>query len=279
MLEYEFDKKIDKCIICNSHDIKIHKIDFRKINISKCNDCDFQFMNPQYTDDYLTEYYSSYTTAENFNYVQESLLYGHTFYFSLIEKYVNPGKLLDIGCGNGHLLNAAMKRGWSGQGYDVDKESTEITSNRLGVSIYCGDFFSNQFDNNYDLITMHQVLEHLKDPNKYLEKISSLIKTDGHIFIAVPNIKSLSSKIKHSFERLGLRRKNIGKYYDTNHHVLYFEPKTLKKLLEKHGFKIIFQRNCHSAKPNQSKFKRFIMRNFTDYLFAKSTFLVIAKKI
>lgn len=279
MLEYEFDKKIDKCIICNSHDIKLHKTDFRKINISKCNECDFQFMNPQYTDKYLSLYYSTYTTAEDFEHVQESLSYGHNFYFSLIEKYIAQGKLLDIGCGNGHLLRAAIKRGWSGQGYDVDKESTQITSDRLGVKVYSGDFFSNQYNNNYDLITLHQVLEHLKNPNEYLEKIYSLIKNNGYIFIAVPNISSLSSKIKFSFEKLGLRRKNIGKYYDTNHHVLYFEPKTLNKLLENHGFKVVYQRNCHSAKPKQSKFKRFIMRNFTDYLFAKSTFLVIAKKI
>ena len=198
MLKYEFDKKIDKCIICNSHNIADHLVDFRNINISKCSECDFQFMNPQYTDNYLSEYYSTYTTAEDYNHIKESLLYGHDFYFSLIEKYANKGTLLDIGCGNGHLLNAAIKRGWSGQGYDVDKESTQITAKRLDVKVYHGDFFSNQYDGNYNLITMHQVLEHLKEPNKYLEKIYSLIKKDGYIFIAVPNIKSLSNKLKLS---------------------------------------------------------------------------------
>lgn len=279
MLNYEFDKKIEKCIVCNSYKIQDHMVDFRKINISKCNECDFQFMNPQYTNNYLTEYYSTYTTAENFEHVKESLLYCHDFYFSLIEQYVDKGTLLDIGCGNGHLLNAAIKRGWTGQGYDVDKESTQITAKRLDIKINHGDFFSNQYDGGYDLITMHQVLEHLKEPNKYLAKIHTLIRKDGYIFIAVPNIKSLSSKLKFLLERLGLRKKNIGKYYDSNHHVLYFEPKTLNNLLEKNNFKIIYQRNCHTARANQSRIKRFIMRNFTDYLFAKSAFLIIAKKI
>lgn len=141
MLKYEFDKKMDKCIICNSSDIKKHVVDFRNITIFKCSSCDFQFMNPLYTDSYLTEYYSTYTTAEDYNHVKESLSYGHDFYFSLIEKYVKTGSLLDIGCGNGHLLKAAIKRGWTGQGYDVDKESTQITANRLGTKIHHGDFF------------------------------------------------------------------------------------------------------------------------------------------
>ncbi|MCW8982962.1 MAG: hypothetical protein OQK13_02865, partial [Gammaproteobacteria bacterium] len=92
-------------------------------------------------------------------------------------------------------------------------------------------------------------------------------------------IKSLSNRIKSFLEKKGLRKRNIGKYYDTNHHILYFEPKTLIRLVEKHGFKVVYQRNGHSARANQSKFSRFMMRHVTEGLFAKSTFLIIAKKM
>ncbi|MDT8453121.1 MAG: class I SAM-dependent methyltransferase [Gammaproteobacteria bacterium] len=278
MIEYEFDEKIKKCIICNSDDIKDYLKDFRGINISRCGLCGFQFMNPQYTDNYLTEYYSQYTNDENFDYWNNALLYGHNFYLSLIEKHVKPGKILDIGCGNGHLLEAAMQRGWVAHGYDVDKVSTQKVGNRLGISTEYGNFFSMRADQKYDLITMHQVLEHLKDPNKYLERIHSVLNDDGCLFVAVPNIDSFSSRLKRFMEKIGMRKRNIGKYYDTNHHVLYFNTKTLKRLLESHGFRIVYQRNCHSTKPGQSRLKRFIMRNITDHLFSKSAFLVIAKK-
>ena len=142
-----------------------------------------------------------------------------------------------------------------------------------------GDFISSNLGDGYDLVTMHQVLEHLKDPNKYLNKIYSLLKKDGYFFIAVPNIKSLSNVIKYNLEKKDIRKNNIGKYYDTIHHILYFEPKTLTTLLYNHGFKVVYQRNCHSTRPNQSQIKRFMMRNLTDHLFAKSTFLIIAMKI
>ena len=188
--------------------------------------------------------------------------------------------MLDIGCGNGHLLNAAISRGWDATGYDVDAKTTQDVSNKLDIEVHSGDFFSAvNPDNEFDLVSMHQVLEHIKNPNKYLTKISSIMKKDGCFFIAVPNIKSLSNKIKSFLENKGLRTKNIGKYYDTNHHLLYFEPTTLLKLVESHGFKVVYQRNGHSARAGQSGISRFLMRNMTERFFAKSTFLIIAKKI
>ena len=281
MIPFEFDKKINKCISCGGSNIQDYMKDFREINVSKCGNCGFQFMNPQYSDQYLLKYYSTYTDGEDFNYWHEALLYGHGFYLSLIENYISQGKLLDIGCGNGHLLEAAIKRGWLVNGYDVDKNSTEIVANRLGIEVLSGDFFEkySQLDNVYDLVTMHQVLEHLKNPGAYLNKVHDLIKDGGYIFIAVPNIKSLSNKAKFFLERIRIKKRDIGKYYDTSHHVLYFDPTTLTSLLHKHGFKVVYKRNGHKTRPNQSKIKRFFMRNFTDYLFAKSTFLVVAKKI
>lgn len=281
MIPFEFDNKLDKCISCSSLNIVKHTTDFRKIDIYRCSACGFQFMNPQYSDKYLNKYYSTYTDSEDFNYWHEALLYGHDFYLSLMEKYITNGKLLDIGCGNGHLLEAAINRGWGVVGYDVDRSSTEIVSKRLDVKVESGDFFKSfsESDNVYNLVTMHQVLEHLKNPEAYLKKIHALIKDDGYLFVAVPNIKSLSNRIKYFLERKRVKKRNIGKYYDTNHHVLYFDPVTLTFLLERHGFNVVYKRNGHKTRHSQSKIKRFFMRNITDHLFAKSTFLVIAKKI
>ena len=279
MLEPKFDEKLHNCMVCNSKNIKSYLLDFHDINIDKCKDCGFQFMNPQYSNDYLNEYYSQYSQDDDYNYWREATFYGHRFYLSLVEKHIQPGKLLDIGCGNGHLLEAAKSRGWSISGYDVDEKSTRRVADRLNEKIYSGNFFTNDLGENYDLICMHQVLEHVKDPNAYLSKTYELLKDNGYLFIAVPNIKSLANRFKRLMERIGIRRKNIGKYYDTNHHLTYFEPNTLVKLLEKHNFSALYKRNCHSVRPKQSNLTRFIMRNITDHIFAKSAFLIIARKM
>lgn len=279
MAQFEFDDLLMRCLVCGGEVADSYFTDYRGIRISKCGRCGFQFMNPQYTDRYLAAYYASYMGEENFDQWREALAYGHGFYFSKIEKYAQPGKMLDIGCGNGHLLEVAKRRGWSVCGYDVDSKSTGAVARRLGIDVKCGDFFTCDFGNGFDLVTMHQVLEHVKDPNKYLQEIRVLLKDGGHFFVAVPNILSLSNRLKRFLEVSGLRKKNIGKYYDSEHHLSYFDPKTLVRLLEKHGFEVCYQRNCHSTRPNQSRLKRFVMRNITDHFFDKSAFFLVAKKL
>jgi 2-polyprenyl-3-methyl-5-hydroxy-6-metoxy-1,4-benzoquinol methylase len=279
MIPYEFDDRMENCPVCGSDDIPDHLVDHRDITISRCRGCGFQFMNPQYSDHYLDEYYSQYLDQDDYEYWHEPLLTSHDFYLSLVEKHTTPGKMLDFGCGYGHLMEAARKRDWSIHGYDVDPVSTQKVTDRLGIEVAHGDFFECELGEGYDLVAMHQVLEHLKDPNRYLARIHSLMNPGGILFVAVPNIKSLSNRLKFGLEKRGLRRKNIGKYYDTSHHVLYFEPTTLAALLEKHGFQVLLRRNCLSARPGQSQFKRFLMKNLTDHLFAKSAFLILARKI
>lgn len=279
MIDYDFDDEIKSCFVCDDHNIAFKLKDHKGIKIDNCSNCGFQFMNPQYSDKYLAEYYSTYTASVPDKDWADALNYRDDFYFSLIEKHSKVGRFLDVGCGSGSLLKAAINRGWDGCGYEIDKNLALTTSKNLGVDVAYGDFGSTALGKDYDLITMHQVLEHLKDPNQYLSIINSRIKRGGYLFVAVPNIKSFANSLKYFLEKIGLRRKNIAKYYDTSHHILYFQKKTLSSLLERHGFQVVYQRNCHSVKSKQTVFKRFLMRNFTDYLFSKSAFFVIAKKV
>lgn len=274
-----FDVRLNACPICNSGNIFFYHKDFKSINIYKCKDCSIQFMNPQYSDEYLEEYYSKYTFEEPK--WDEPLLYGHDYYLSLVEKFVsNKGKLLDIGCGKGHLLQAAKKRGWQPVGYDVDCDSVEYFSKKYGIKIYCGDFEKIGWEkNSFQLISMHHVFEHLKNPIKYLHIVTSALEQRGIFFIVIPNIRGLSSRIKFRMEKLGIRRTNVGRYYDTSHHLFYYEPKTLSNVLIKQGYKILLIRSGHKVRPNQSMLKRYFLRNFVERITWKSSFLIIAEKL
>jgi len=240
-MKYEFDQPLSECPVCNGKNLLKRLTDFRGIDIAECSECQFQFMNPQYSDSYLDNYYSEYMENEDYDSWKSAAFYGHNFYLSLIENFCSKGNMLDIGCGNGHLLNAAISRGWSAVGYDVNKTATQAVSKRLNIDVHNGDFFETELsDKEFDLVSMHQVLEHVKQPNEYLDKISVLVRKDGCLFIAVPNIKSLANRFKSFLEMKGIRKKSIGKYYDTDHHILFFEPKTLIKLVENHGFKVVY---------------------------------------
>lgn len=273
----QFDDVLACCPVCGGGIDGSYLTDCRGIRIAKCGRCSFQFMNPQYTDHHLACYYARYAASEDSDLWREAFAYGHGLHLATIEKYVKPGSMLDIGCGNGHLLEAAMRRGWSVCGYDVDIGTTSALARRLDIDVKCGDFLSCEFAHGFDLVTMHQVLEHVKDPNGYLQRIRAILNDDGHLFVAVPNIMSLSNRLKRALEVCGLRRKNIGKYYDSVHHLSYFEPRTLVRLLTRHGFEILCRRNCYDTRPSRHRLKRFVTRHIADHLFDKASFFVVAR--
>jgi len=237
-------------------------------------------MNPQYDDQYIHQYYvDSYVDIDRSKIHQVVHEHSHNLYLGLIERHTEPGRLLDVGCGNGSLLAVAKQRGWQISGYDVDISSTKAVSKRLqDANIFTGDFLDLDESQQYDVVTLHQVLEHVKNPNEYLQKLRRLLVDGGYAFFAVPNIHSVSNKLKFILESIGIRRKNIGKYYDTYHHLLYFTPSTLRILLTKHGFTSVDTRNCYKTTGRESRAAQFVKNNITGRLFPSSAFLVIAKK-
>jgi 2-polyprenyl-3-methyl-5-hydroxy-6-metoxy-1,4-benzoquinol methylase len=278
--DHVFDEKLESCLICEKKQLSDYKRDWRDVLISRCSFCGFQFMNPQYEDRYIHQYYiDSYVDTARSKTHKTAYEPAYSLYLSLVERHMDPGRLLDIGCGNGSLLAVARERGWQISGYDVDGNSTKAVSERLGeTNIFSGDFLELDESQQYDAITLHQVLEHVKNPNEHLQKIRRLLADGGYVFVAVPNIHSVSNKLKFILESIGVRRKNVGKYYDTYHHLLYFTPSTLPRLLTKHGFTPVHTQNCYKANVRESRAVQFVKNNITGRLFPSSAFLVVARK-
>lgn len=273
-----FDPPLVHCAICGSDDIREYHRDAGDIRIFRCGGCGVQFMNPQYTSRHLADYYSRYTKAEPE--WDESLGYWHSLYLKILETYVpSKGALLDIGAGKGHLLAAALRNGWDAKGYEIDCDLARELSAKLGTEVQCGDFTGLGWRNGqFDAVVMNHVLEHLKDPASYLQAIRAMLKENGILFLAVPNIHSLSSRTKFLLEKLHVRTRNIGAYYDTGHHLWYFTPGTLTRLLSGFGFDVRYMRSGHRVRPNQSRIARFFMWNVTERNLLHSTFLCIAQK-
>jgi SAM-dependent methyltransferase len=274
----KFDPPVTRCAICGSELIAPYHRDSDGIGIYRCGGCHVQFMNPQYSDAYLREYYSRYTIEEPK--WDEPLRYCHDFYCSLVERFLpKPGRLLDVGSGKGHLLTAAVSRGWTAIGYEIDPATASTIGKKIGVEVLSGDFLNLPLEpGSFDAVTIHHVLEHLKDPVPYIREAWQLIRPGGVLFVALPNIRGVASTVKFFLERIHIRRRNVGAYYDTGHHLWYFTPATLDVLLSGNGFSTIYKRSGHRVLPNQSRFSRWLMRNITERFVWKSTCIVIARK-
>ena len=99
------------------------------------------------------------------------------------------GRLLDIGCGNGVLLRtfADLAPGWGLAGADLDDRHRSTVLSIPGVDrFYAGP--AEEIADQFDVITMQHVLEHVPHPVDLLRQVGRLLTPGGLLFIQVPNI-------------------------------------------------------------------------------------------
>lgn len=103
-----------------------------------------------------------------------------------------PGSLLDVGCGEGFVLSHFGNLSWSVAGLDFSKAGVEIMNPDYAQYVEQGDIFdllnkkihANQ---NYDLVWLGNVLEHVLDPIALLHSLKQLVNSSGLLLITVPN--------------------------------------------------------------------------------------------
>ena len=149
------------------------------------------------------------------------------------------GRLLDIGAGEGTLLRTAAAHGWEVEGTDVSSAMVEYTGQKFGLTLHHGALEELALPAaSFDAVVMNHVLEHVRNPRTTLEHVSRLLRDHGVVRIEVPNLASLSSRLKNTQSRLGLK-KSPWKHYSTDHHFWFFTPATLKRTLESAGLALI----------------------------------------
>src|SRR3954452_16182594 len=101
----------------------------------------------------------------------------------------SAGRLLDIGCGHGVLLRtfSSLAPGWTLAGADLDDRHRETVLGIPGVDrFYAGP--AEEIGDQFDVITMQHVLEHVPEPVDLLSRLGRLLNPGGLLFIQVPNI-------------------------------------------------------------------------------------------
>ena len=75
---------------------------------------------------------------------------------------LEPGRLYDVGCGDGEFLARMRQRGWTCGGIDFDEAAVVSGREKYGLDLVCGDFQSVTIEGKgYDAVTMSHVIEHV----------------------------------------------------------------------------------------------------------------------
>jgi predicted SAM-dependent methyltransferase len=82
----------------------------------------------------------------------------------------------------------------------------------------------------FDAITLWHVLEHVHELHPYIERLKTLLRRHGRIFIAVPNYTSYDAR---SYREMWAA-------YDVPRHLYHFSPEAMERLLSQHGLQLQF---------------------------------------
>jgi SAM-dependent methyltransferase len=137
-----------------------------------------------------------------------------------------PGRMLDVRCATGVLVEAAGRRGWTAVGVDVSTFAAAQCHAR-GLDVRHGDLWSTDLPpDHFDVVVLDDTIEHLVDPARALREIRGLLRPGGLITLNTPNDG-------------GWLRRLMGRHWfhcKPPEHLYYFSPRTLGAMLERQGF-------------------------------------------
>jgi 2-polyprenyl-3-methyl-5-hydroxy-6-metoxy-1,4-benzoquinol methylase len=209
-----------------------------KTRVVKCIDCGLIFTNPM---PLPRAPFSLYDTSPQEYFKHHDIDSKRRDADSLLrelEKNTDGRRLLDVGCGQGVLLEVALKRGWEPEGLDVSPQFAAFARDRFGVTVHAVDIENaNIPESIYDVITMNAIVEHLPDPRGALVKAHRALKPNGILWIEVPNEEGLYYRIGNLWYRLRGRDwvVNLSPTFSPGH-LFGFSPKSLRTILTHVGF-------------------------------------------
>jgi 2-polyprenyl-3-methyl-5-hydroxy-6-metoxy-1,4-benzoquinol methylase len=200
----------------------------------KCKRCGLHYLNPRLRSDVVIEGYSS---GSDEMFVSQASGRERTFAKSLeviqrLRSY--HGRLLDVGTAGGSFLAVAKQAGWKVAGCEPNRWMCDWANEHYGLHVVPGTVFDMKLEpDSFEVVTLWDVLEHTPDPKATLAECNRVLKENGLLVVNYPDIDSLVSRL--------MGRKWV---FLLSVHLYYFTGKTLPRMLEELGFRVV-QRRRH----------------------------------
>lgn len=228
--------RISTCPVCRNTQFNLtHE---RPLRLESCTVCGLVLQNPQPSDDELREIYGGdyfIGTNEPELAAQFELVKRATARLQLDEIAAysrgraagadNPS-LIEIGCGHGNFLVEARAKGFDVHGLEFSADAAAAANAKLQGRIQVGSIEDGTLPaGRFDVCVVADVIEHVREPRRFLEHVGRVLKSGGVIFIATPSLDSWSAKL------LGARWMEYKR-----EHLYYFNRATVTRLLSDAGF-------------------------------------------
>jgi 2-polyprenyl-3-methyl-5-hydroxy-6-metoxy-1,4-benzoquinol methylase len=263
-------EKLQPCVVCGGEKFKYLFAVAGHPNFL-CLECYLQFLSPQPSAERLGQIYSShYSVTLPSAEIAELKRKTAALYLKQLqsETAVKPGMaLLEIGCGRGDFLIEAKLRGLAVKGIEFSQHFVDQTNLKLGENaVVCGEIYNVSFgQTKFDIVVANDVIEHVRNPVVFLERVANLLAENGVFFCTVPSLSSWSAKL---MGRCWMEYKE--------EHLYYYQPKNLARLLKRVGFnkiKILSNRKILSLGYVIAHFERYQVPYLTTLLIGAKKFI------
>jgi glycosyltransferase involved in cell wall biosynthesis/SAM-dependent methyltransferase len=154
-------------------------------------------------------------------------------------RHAAPGRLLDVGCGGGHFLEAAAGAGWRGVGTDLSHAACAAARATAGAPVVQAEATGLPFrDATLDAVTLVNVVDHTAAARRTLEEAARVLRPGGLLVVRVPN-GPLHAAAARALAALGPLARLRGWDAFPILHVFAFGRRALVRLLTRSGFDVL----------------------------------------
>ena len=230
---------LDDCYLCGARGEELYRALRDQLygapgdwNLWRCSaqDCGLLWLNPMPGADDLHLAYADYYTHDPAAVASRALgaarRRGNAYFLYIRDRA--PGRLLEIGCGDGSRLQAFEALGWQVTGQETDERAARIAAGKTAGAVLQGPLEQQALpERHFDAIVMNHVLEHVPNPRELLQRCRRLLAPGGVLSLVTPNARSLGHALFRSNWR-GL---------EPPRHVYIYTPGALQRLAASAGFR------------------------------------------
>ena len=182
-------------------------------------------------------------------------------------------KILDVGCGDGNftMLLARACKAKDVYGVEISEKGVEL-ARKNGIRCYHLDIDEDVFpfeDNYFDAVFAGEVIEHLYNPDHFLDEVYRVLKPKGVFILTTPNLASLYNRIALLLGYLPYTlscslRYSVGYLFkspsaEVSDHIRAYTLHALTTLLKLHGFRILDVKGSSGRQPDDTSILKKII--------------------
>jgi SAM-dependent methyltransferase len=227
------------CAVCGAESPR-RKHRKRDVEILECRACGLAFWNPA-PDFCVEEVYDAAYFADakaghgydDYRDLEPVLRRNFSRRLARIPRPRAGARLLDIGAAFGFAVAEAQAAGWAAMGLEISAVAAAQASRTAAGRVVVANALSTPFaSQRFDAVTLWDVLEHLPDPHAAMAEAARLLRSGGRLVLTTGDVGSLAARLSGPRWHL----------YTIPEHLFFFSRRSLRLLLEAHGFRIESER-------------------------------------